>query len=73
MNRPRCTVSVMRGLIELVGMAWHELNATRTRRELLSEHGRTAVRDMERASEWVDAMQKWYSYQALDSLLRRKD
>lgn len=60
MSRPRFTISVMRGLIELVPMAWYELNTNRNRRELINEHGRTAVRDMERASDWVHAMRNWY-------------
>lgn len=73
MNRPRCTISVMRGLITLVRHAWDEINATRTRRELLDEHGRTGVRDMERAAQWVGAMQQYYEVIGMDKVLKRKD
>ena len=60
MNRPRFTVSILRGLLSMNSLASAELMnfSPDEQREMLDEGcGR---RDYDRASQWLIDIQRWY-------------
>jgi hypothetical protein len=58
-NRPRFTVSVLRGLLSFNSHAMEEL-AKYSHDERLAIIGAKGLRDIDRAAEWLDAMRAWY-------------
>jgi len=59
-NRPRMTISVLRGLLKIADLAPAELMG-RSKEEILAELGGSkGCRDYDRAHQWINAMRHWY-------------
>lgn len=58
MNRPRFTISVLRGLLDMNGLASAELASFSAEEERQLLHG--SSRDYDRAARWLINMRHWY-------------
>lgn len=58
MNRPRFTISVLRGLDELCSLGSCAFESMEDHEQ--EDYGAKGVRDIERAMEWLTAMAAWY-------------
>ena len=60
MNRPRFTISVLRGLMKMHDLAPAELMGLSKEEELAALGGSKGSRDWDRAAQWLINMQRWY-------------